>query len=157
LGAGNDLGNTPDGIPADVLRMLAEGSTSEQTFMAIRILDIGECGFDGPRMAALWQKKLGAQVDRIASGEEAQQRLDEHDYNLVLVNRVLAVDGSSGLDVIKTLRDTGTKVPVMLVSDLADAQDAAVELGAVRGFGKSRLEDQSTLDLVERVARGDAA
>jgi len=56
------------------------------------------------------------------------------------VNRVLAADGSSGMKVIETLLGTGTKVPVMLVSDFTEAQDTAVSLGAVRGFGKFRTQ-----------------
>jgi len=36
----------------------------------------------------------------------------------------------------------------MLVSDLSEAQDAAVRLGAVRGFGKAHLGERSTLELV---------
>jgi CheY-like chemotaxis protein len=122
--------------------------------MAIKILDVGQCGVDGPRMASLWRGKLHATVDRSASGDDAVRRLQQGQYDLVLVNRVLAADGSSGLDVIKSLRETNASVPVMLVSDLPDAQDEAIALGAVRGFGKADLDDQSTLDLVASVAGG---
>ena len=99
-------------------------------FMAIRILDVGQCGFDGPRMEALWRDKLGAHVDNSSDGSDAARRIKHHKYDLILVNRVLADDGSSGLAVIEELVRTGTKVPIMLVSDLPEAQDAAVELGA---------------------------
>ena len=44
--------------------------------MAIRILDIGQCGFDGPRMASLWQRSLGATVDPSANGDDALRRLE---------------------------------------------------------------------------------
>jgi CheY-like chemotaxis protein len=120
--------------------------------MAIRILDVGQCGFDGPRMAALWRDKLDATVDRVANGKDAAQRLKKGGYDVVLVNRVLAADGSSGLDVIEDLLSAKTSVPVMLVSDLTDAQDAAVALGAVRGFGKAELGEPATLELVASVA-----
>ncbi|HEY7116069.1 MAG TPA: response regulator [Tepidisphaeraceae bacterium] len=120
--------------------------------MAIRILDIGQCGFDGPRMAALWRDTLDATVDRVANGSDAAARLGTGAYDLVLVNRVLAADGSSGLDVIEDLLRSHPPVPVMLVSDLRDAQDAAVAMGAVRGFGKADLGEPATLKLVARVA-----
>jgi CheY-like chemotaxis protein len=120
--------------------------------MAIKILDVGQCGFDGPRMEALWHRQLGATVERCDSGPQAVQRVGENDYDIILVNRILAKDGSSGLEVIRDLMGTGTKTPVMLVSDRSDAQDAAVALGAVRGFGKAELGQQATLDLVQRVA-----
>jgi CheY-like chemotaxis protein len=122
--------------------------------MAIRILDVGQCGFDGPRMAALWRDQLGATVDRVANGKDAVERLKNGDYDVVLVNRVLAADGSSGLDVIEDLLSANTSVPVMLVSDLTDAQDAAVALGAVRGFGKADLGEPATLELVASVSAG---
>ncbi len=122
--------------------------------MALKILDVGQCGFDGPRMAALWRDKLDATVDRVANGKDAAQRLKEGGYDVVMVNRVLAADGSSGLDVIEDLLSAKTSVPVMLVSDLADAQDAAVALGAVRGFGKAELGEPATLELVASVAGG---
>lgn len=125
--------------------------------MAIKILDVGQCGFDGPRMATLWQKELGATVERVGSGDEAAQALGRQHYDLVLVNRVLAQDSSSGLDVVRDLVKQGTEAPVMLVSDLADAQDDAVALGAVRGFGKADLGEPATLDLVKRVAGGKGA
>ena len=121
--------------------------------MGIRILDVGECGFDGPRMQELWEETLGAKVDRVHTGDEALHHLKRGGYNIVLVNRVLAADGSSGLEVIKRLIDSGTNVPVMLVSDRPEAQDEAVELGAVRGFGKAALEDESTIVLVKQTAK----
>jgi ActR/RegA family two-component response regulator len=120
--------------------------------MAIRILDIGQCGFDGPRMAALWHKAIGATVDRCDSGADALKWAAKNHYDIILVNRILAADDSSGLDVIAALIDAGISTPVMLVSDLPDAQDAAVKLGAVRGFGKAALGDPATIDLVASVA-----
>jgi two-component system chemotaxis response regulator CheY len=125
--------------------------------MAIKILDVGQCGFDGPRMAALWRNKLGATVDCVDTGEDAAERLKNGGYDVVLVNRVLDHDGSSGLDVIEDLLREKTSVPIMLVSDLPDAQNAAVALGAVRGFGKADLGDPATLELVASVAGGKDA
>jgi hypothetical protein len=46
----------------------------------------------------------------------------------------------------------GLSCGVMLVSDLTDAQDAAVALGAIRGFGKADLGRPATWRLVARVA-----
>ena len=123
--------------------------------MPIKILDVGQCGFDGPRMAKLWRDQLDATVDSAASGKQAAELLKHGGYSIVLVNRLLAADGSSGLDVIENLLRTNPSIPIMLVSDLPDAQDAAVALGAVRGFGKAELGKPATLELVERVANGE--
>jgi DNA-binding response OmpR family regulator len=122
--------------------------------MSIRILDIGQCGFDGPRMARLWRSQLNATVIQCDDAPAAAQLLAEGRYDIILVNRILAVTGGSGLDVIKSLlpSTTQTKTPIMLVSDLPDAQAAAIALGALPGFGKAALADQSTLDLVQKAA-----
>ncbi|HLL91090.1 MAG TPA: response regulator [Tepidisphaeraceae bacterium] len=120
--------------------------------MSIRILDVGQCGFDGPRMEKLWKTELGATVDRVDSADEAAQKLAGGKYDVVLVNRLLAADGSSGLKVIERVRGEAPDVPVMLVSDRDDAQEQAVALGAVRGFGKAELEDEATVQLVQEVA-----
>lgn len=122
----------------------------------MKILDVGQCGFDGPRMARLWRDALEAEVQNAETGEEAAELLADQDFDLVLVNRVLAADRSSGLEVIERLRAQNVHVPIMLVSDLPEAQDAAVALGAVRGFGKAHLGERSTLELVSSVARDHA-
>ena len=119
--------------------------------MPIKILDIGQCGFDGPRMAARW-KSAGASVDCAANASDAVGLLAQESFDIVLVNRILAADRGSGLEVIRSLLAAGLKAPIMLVSDLSEAQDQAVALGAVRGFGKAALHEQSTLDLVFQTA-----
>ena len=43
----------------------------------------------------------------------------------------------------------------MLVSDFDAAQDQAVALGAVRGFGKAELCDPGTFELVQHIIFGD--
>jgi CheY-like chemotaxis protein len=56
-------------------------------------------------------------------------------------------DCSSGLELIRAIREDPalTHVPVMLVSNHADAQEAALDLGASPGFGKSNLYSDATL------------
>jgi DNA-binding NarL/FixJ family response regulator len=116
--------------------------------MPIKILDVGQCGFDGPRMSRLLQEKLDATVDGAATEEDAIRRLSDGKYDLVLVNRILAVDGASGVELIHTLIKSGCTTPLMLVSDHTDAQDIAVTHGAVRGFGKAVLEKPETFELI---------
>jgi DNA-binding response OmpR family regulator len=117
--------------------------------MAKRILDVGQCGVDGPRIGRFLRDRLQAHVDRAETLDDAVQQIGEHDYNLVLVNRVLNADGSSGLDVIAAVRKASPDVKVMLVSDHADAQKKAVGLGALPGFGKAALETVETEKLLE--------
>jgi DNA-binding response OmpR family regulator len=103
-------------------------------------------------MARLWHDALGAEVDCADTSDDAVEMLKSNNYDVVLVNRVLAADESSGLEAISRLLEMGLRTPVMLVSDLSEAQDSAVRLGAVRGFGKAHLGERSTLKLVSHVA-----
>ncbi len=121
--------------------------------MSIRILDVGQCGFDGPAISHLLHEKLHATVKSAATADEAKRELASSKFDLVLVNREFAADRSSGVELIQDLVDNGTTVPLMLVSDHADAQDAAVAAGAVRGFGKSELEEPSTFELIKNSAK----
>ena len=122
----------------------------------LQILDVGQCGFDGPRMAQLFREQLHAHVDSADTLGEAVEQVAAHDYDLVLVNRILNADGSSGLDVIRALLAGDDTLPVMLVSDRKDAQAAAEKLGALPGFGKAQLEDPATLEHLARYARHEA-
>ena len=120
--------------------------------MSLRILDVGQCGFDGPRMADLLKTNLSADVDQAATADEAKRQLASSKYDVVLVNRVLASDGSSGVDLIADLAGHGNTTPFMLVSDKADAQRAAVAAGAVPGFGKAAIEEPATFKLIREAA-----
>ena len=122
--------------------------------MKIKILDVGQCGFDGPRMSRLLKEKLDASVDCAATAEDARRRLANGKYDLVLVNRILAADGASGLELIDALVKSGCKTPLMLVSDRKNAQDLAVASGAVRGFGKAALEQPETFELIKNTTLG---
>ncbi len=121
--------------------------------MHITILDVGQCGFDGPTMKRLFEEQLGASVHSASTADEARRKLASSKYDLVLVNREFAADGDSGIDLIEEFKRTGVTVPVMLVSDRPEAQEAAVKLGALPGFGKSALDDPATYDLIARAAR----
>lgn len=121
--------------------------------MAIRILDVGQCGVDGPAISRLLHEQLGAKVDSAPTADEARQKLADGHYHLVLVNRVFAADGSSGVDLIREFVDEAAPGRVMLVSDHTDAQEQAVAQGAIPGFGKSQLDNPQTLDLIADAAK----
>jgi DNA-binding NtrC family response regulator len=121
--------------------------------MSIRILDVGQCGFDGPAISQLLHEKLHATVQSAATADQAKRELASGKFDLVLVNREFAADRGSGVELIQDLVDNGTTVPLMLVSDHEDAQRAAVAAGAVRGFGKSELQEPATFELIKKSAK----
>ena len=118
--------------------------------MSKHILDVGQCGFDGPRLRRMLQDKLDATVDTANTLDEALIKAAATDYALVLVNRILNADGSAGLAVIAAIRAEHPECKVMLVSDLPAAQAEAQRLGALPGFGKAALSATATEDLLRR-------
>ena len=109
-----------------------------------RVLSIGQCGFDSGTLERLFQQDFAADVESVDSGHEAGDRLKSEKFDLVLVNRRLDSDGSSGVALLEQLHAQAPDVPIMLVSDKPDAQADAIARGALPGFGKSGLRDPET-------------
>lgn len=118
-----------------------------------RVLDVGNCGPDHAALAAFLSKHFEVEIDRAKLPVDTLQKLRGGEYDLVLVNRKLDEDYSDGLEIIKQmkadpeLRDT----PVMLVTNLAEHQQAAVAEGALRGFGKLEYENPESVERVREV------
>ena len=115
-----------------------------------RVLNVGQCGFDHGSISSYLADRFGARVERADGLDDAYEALRQGKFDLVLVNRVLDLDGSSGLELIQRLKDDPEEslkaTPVMLVSNYPDAQQMAVELGAEPGFGKSEMQSSATFD-----------
>jgi DNA-binding response OmpR family regulator len=122
--------------------------------MSKRILDVGQCGIDGPRMTRMLESKVGVEVVTADSVDEAMGLLSAGAFDLVMVNREFALEDSGGVDLIRRMKEAGNRTPVMLVSDKPDAQKQAEAAGAVHGFGKSQLESPATVRLIEKVLGG---
>jgi DNA-binding NarL/FixJ family response regulator len=118
-----------------------------------RILDVGQCGIDGPRIRRLLTSELHATVDRADTKTQALAFAAKNPYALVLVNRILNADRSPGLDVIDALKTQHPDLQIMLVSDQPDAQQQAQSRGALPGFGKSTLDSEETIDLLRNALK----
>jgi two-component system, chemotaxis family, chemotaxis protein CheY len=107
---------------------------------AKRVLSVGQCGADHRKIIRNLEP-LRVQIVAADTTDEALAQLRAGSFALVLVNRVYDADGSSGMDLIREMKaDPALQaVPVMLVSNFADAQQEAVAAGAAPGFGKSAL------------------
>ena len=115
-----------------------------------RVLEIGNCGPDHHTFSQLVDQHFDAIVDPAHQEVDARKLLDERTYALVVVNRLLDIDGSSGLEVIRNLKQSHPDLPVMMITNFADHQETAVSNGAEPGFGKNSLGDASTLDLLKK-------
>jgi CheY-like chemotaxis protein len=120
---------------------------------AKRVLSCGQCGFDHANLSRVLRQSFGAEVVAADTPEEAFEELRREPFALVLVNRVLDADGSSGLDLIRRIRadEKLREVPVMLVSNHDDAQAEALEAGAAPGFGKAQLGQPWMIERVRAV------
>jgi CheY-like chemotaxis protein len=114
---------------------------------APKVISLGQCGVDHGSISRLLKGSLGADVIGVHSFDEARERIRRGDAALVLVNRILDATGDSGLDFIRDLKSDPAlaSVPVMLVSNFAEAQQQAVAFGALPGFGKNALGRPETL------------
>jgi CheY-like chemotaxis protein len=115
------------------------------------VLSLGQCAADSYAISQFLIGSFDVQVTEADTAAETLERLRATPVDLVLVNRILDVDGDSGLDFISRLKAEPemTGIPVMLVSNHAEAQKQAVARGALPGFGKAQLADAKTVELVK--------
>jgi CheY-like chemotaxis protein len=118
---------------------------------AKRVLSVGQCFADHGAIARTLQKHFQAEVVPAATAPEALAALRQHPFDLVLVNRILDGDGTSGVDIVARIKTDPElrQLPVMLVSNYEDAQGQAVAEGALPGFGKAALGQPRTLARLE--------
>jgi CheY-like chemotaxis protein len=117
---------------------------------ANRVLSVGQCAADHYGISLTFRQAFGAEVEQAATQTKALQLLRQERFALVLVNRVFDADGDSGMDLIRQVKadESLRAVPVLLVSNYADAQREAVEAGAEPGFGKADLGRPEMLECV---------
>ena len=128
--------------------------------MAKKVLLVGHCGPDSShlRMAI---KRAVPDVEIVAaddSGELSKRLVGGVD--LILLNRELGYgfDPDTGVEVLKVLRGSGDATPAIVVSNYADAQQAALAAGALAGFGKRDIGSQKvTAILRDALGIGAAA
>jgi two-component system chemotaxis response regulator CheY len=115
-----------------------------------RVLSVGQCGPDHYSISWTLRQHFGAEVVAARHAAEAFALLRKGSFDLILVNRILDADHSSGLQLIMQIKEipTGAQTPIMLVSNLPDAQQQATALGALPGFGKDDLTDDSLVELL---------
>lgn len=121
--------------------------------MTKKVLDVGNCAPDFTAIRQFLTSNFDCEVHQAHGPEDTLARLRGEKFDLVLINRKLDRDYSDGIEIVRQLKaDEQLKdVPVMLVTNYEDHQDAAVELGAERGFGKLELGNQTTLEQVGAV------
>ncbi|MEM6363025.1 MAG: response regulator [Planctomycetota bacterium] len=115
--------------------------------MSRTLVDCGNCGPDFNSIRQMVKSNFDCAVIQTHGAEDTLEILKQRKVDLVTVNRKLDRDYTEGMDVIRALKadpDTAS-VPVMLVTNYDEHQEAAVAEGAIEGFGKLDLDSEATL------------
>jgi len=121
--------------------------------MPKHVLDVGQCGPDHATIRRYLTANFDCEIMQAHGLDDTRAQLQSGHFDLVLINRKLDADYSDGLDVIRALQsDAATAdIPVMLVTNHPEHQDAAVAAGALRGFGKLEFEKPETRERLAAV------
>ena len=93
-------------------------------------------------------ESFGYDVDRASRGDEAWQKLKEHDYDLAVLD--IRMPGMTGLEVCRHLRDErGYALPVLMLTALGTTDD--IVLGLQAGADDYMVKPFKFTELVARV------
>lgn len=127
--------------------------------MAKTVVLVGHCGPDSSFLRSAVRKADPAATVVVAGGmDELQPQLDAG-ADLILFNRVLdyGYDEEEGVALIAKLRKKYPLTRMMLVSNFEEAQSAAVQAGALPGFGKREIGSERVTQLLRQALGYEAA
>ena len=92
------------------------------------------------------EQAFGASVLQSHGLDDTLAMLREQSIDLVTINRKLDQDYSDGLEIARAIKADPQlqAIPVMLITNYEEHQQAAIAIGCVRGFGKLALAAPST-------------
>lgn len=120
--------------------------------MSKTVIDCGNCGPDYNAIRQMVQANFEAVVLQTHGLEDTLELLGQREVNLITVNRKLDRDYTDGMDVIRGIKADPrfTSIPVMLVTNYEEHQQAAIAEGAVQGFGKLTVRAAGTVELLQQ-------
>jgi len=117
---------------------------------------VGHCGFDaGTLTRFLGEVAPLCEVVRI-NHQMALEKIAVPG-TLLLINREIDGEfkaGRSGIELVREMADRENPPTIMLVSNYEEAQQQAMQAGAVRGFGKSHTGDTNTRQRIAQTIAG---
>jgi CheY-like chemotaxis protein len=102
---------------------------------------VGHCGPDSSYLRMTVSSAIKDVTVATAYDEPSLNKILEQGVDLLLLNRQLdyGYSADEGVELIKQLRAKHPGLKMMLVSNYEEAQEAAVQAGALAGFGKREL------------------
>jgi DNA-binding response OmpR family regulator len=94
----------------------------------------------------------GYEVVEVSSGEEAVQLLGEHSFALAILD--IRMPGMDGLELLAKMRESGIRVPAMIVTAYSDVPNAvkAMKLGAI-DFLQKPLRPEELRSIVNEILK----
>ncbi len=120
--------------------------------MTKTVLDIGNCDPDHNAIERMLKSRYDVIVLRADQWSDASALLADQKVDLILINRKLDMDYSDGVEVLRQLKQESTtrSIPVMIITNYAEHQVAAVAEGAEYGFGKLQYGEPETHERLSR-------
>jgi len=117
-----------------------------------RVLDVGNCSVDHAAVRQLIKSNFEAEIVQTHGPADTLEALRGGAFDLVLVNRKLDRDYSDGIEIVKQIKADPqvSAVPVMLLTNYPEHQQAAVAAGAEPGFGKLEFPKPETRERLSR-------
>ena len=96
-----------------------------------RVLDVGNCVPDHTAITSFLTSQFQCEVLQADKADDALPLLQKQPVDLIVVNRKLDCDYTDGIEVIRQIKADPelAKIPVMLITNYAEHQDAAMEIG----------------------------
>jgi CheY-like chemotaxis protein len=126
--------------------------------MPKRVLDVGQCGPDHAAIRRFFAANFDdVEIEQTQGADDTLASLRHRHFDLVLVNRKLDEDYSDGIEIVRMIkRDPAiAAVPVMLITNYPEHQEAAIAAGAVHGFGKLEYELPATKEKIAAALGND--
>jgi DNA-binding NarL/FixJ family response regulator len=113
--------------------------------MTKRIALVGHCGADATYLRIAVTRTVKDVVFVRADDHSELNKAIAEGLDLVLLNRRLdwGFETDEGVELIRQLRAEHPNLRLMLVSNYPDAQEAALQAGALPGFGKDDLRGRA--------------
>jgi CheY-like chemotaxis protein len=118
-----------------------------------RVLDVGNCSPDHASIRRFLTNNYDVEVVQTHGLLDTLSELRANKYDLVLVNRKLDADYSDGIEILRAIKADRevADVPVMIITNYPEHQEAAIAAGAHQGFGKLEFDRAETKDRLAAV------